>query len=461
MATSGKPVAAETRAIIALFVFALWLPLLASGYKASSSNGFDMAEKRRLAAMPKLDGSISAIKAFPEKFSRYYDDNFGLRDVLIRWHNLAKGVLLGQSPVRNAIIGKQGWLFLADGNILADYQGTHPFKEEELERWRVVLEGKKRWLASQGIQYLFLVAPDKPSVYPEFMPDNIGRIGGGSRLDQLISYLKKYSDIEILDLRPSLREGKGAARVFHKTDTHWNEQGAYIAYREIMNRLSKEGRPFTPRNPNEFTQVEETTDGHDIAGMMGLQNVFKEKNIHLMPKTERCAREVAFRLDNMYAWPKYTPDHAPYARECKTASVRAVFFQDSFGTGLVNFISEHFRRIVYVWDYPNHAVLNSIIQQEHPDIVIEERVERHLKPMLPEMDREFVSSTSWKCNGKVCEVRGSISNRFVSLVNEHGSAVLASITGKTITVKDWNNIKGTVSDNLSSINWSNGAVWER
>lgn len=406
---------AEGIALIVLFVVALWMPILIS-LSASSSGRFNMAEKRKMAEMPKLDGGLSSIKEFPASFSKYYDDNFGFRETLIGWHNHAKGMLLRISPAPNAIIGKQGWLFLGDGNIVADYRATHPFTNEELERWRIVLEGKRNWLAAQGILYLFLVAPDKHSIYPEFIPDHINRVGSETCLDQLVAYLKAHSDVNIMDLRPALREGKGAARVFHKTDTHWNEQGAYIAYTEIMARVSGGAPSLRPKRPDDFRYVKENTEGHDIANMMGLKDVFTEQDIHLFPKRDNCAHEVDFKLDMRYSWPQYSPEHAPYARECENSKLRMVFFQDSFGTALVPFLSEHFRRTVYIWDYPGYAVMNAAIRQEHPDIVIEERVERHLKPMLPDFDIPADLVGKWVSNNNKVEIK-HLSSSSVSLVS--------------------------------------------
>ena len=59
---------------------------------------------------------------------------------------------------------------------------------------------------------------------------------------------------------------------------------------------------------------------------------------------------------------------------------RAVIFRDSFASRLVPFLSEHFSRAVYLWqnDFDAGAVL-----QEHPDVVIQEIVGRHLYNFIP------------------------------------------------------------------------------
>jgi hypothetical protein len=55
-------------------------------------------------------------------------------------------------------------------------------------------------------------------------------------------------------------------------------------------------------------------------------------------------------------------------------------FHDSFGLGIRPFLSEHFRRMVYVGGGPFDAV---IVENENPDVVVEEFVERRLAEEPP------------------------------------------------------------------------------
>jgi hypothetical protein len=59
---------------------------------------------------------------------------------------------------------------------------------------------------------------------------------------------------------------------------------------------------------------------------------------------------------------------------------RAVIFRDSFASRLAPFLSEHFSRVVYLWqnDFDGDVVLD-----EHPDVVIEEITSRHLYVFMP------------------------------------------------------------------------------
>ena len=59
---------------------------------------------------------------------------------------------------------------------------------------------------------------------------------------------------------------------------------------------------------------------------------------------------------------------------------RAVIFRDSFTSRLAPFLSEHFSRAVYLWQNDFDA---DVVSREHPDVVIQEIVGRHLYEFIP------------------------------------------------------------------------------
>jgi hypothetical protein len=59
---------------------------------------------------------------------------------------------------------------------------------------------------------------------------------------------------------------------------------------------------------------------------------------------------------------------------------RAVIFRDSFASQLAPLLSEHFSRAVYLWQNDFDA---QVVEEECPDIVIQEIVGRHLFNFIP------------------------------------------------------------------------------
>ena len=62
---------------------------------------------------------------------------------------------------------------------------------------------------------------------------------------------------------------------------------------------------------------------------------------------------------------------------------RAVMFRDSFAGRLMPYLSEHFSRIVYLWENDFDP---EVVRQEHPQVVIQEYVARHLLVYAPYPD---------------------------------------------------------------------------
>ena len=132
------------------------------------------------------------------------------------------------------ILGKQGWLYYdgepGDHFIDIYYRSVKPFTISELETWRTALEERQRWLAKDGILYLVVLAPNKETIYPEFLPDAVNKMNANTRLDQLVNHLRSNTTIDVLDLRggSSRRKEEGTTIL---SDRHALEQlGAYIAY---------------------------------------------------------------------------------------------------------------------------------------------------------------------------------------------------------------------------------------
>ena len=111
-------------------------------------------------------------REFPRRFERYWNDSFAFRRHLIRWHSLAK-LRLGVSPSPKALLGQDGYLFYAAEQSVDYFRAVKPFTPSELARWRDDLESRRAWLAERGIRYLVVVAPNKETIYPEFMPPEI------------------------------------------------------------------------------------------------------------------------------------------------------------------------------------------------------------------------------------------------------------------------------------------------
>ena len=370
--------AAWERVVIVAFVAVLALPGVGTiaGLDLERVQGENREE---LAGFPGLALDWQALVAFPNGFTRYFEDHFAFRARLVRWQAAARFLALRISPAPTVIRGCDRWLFYADDGAVEDYTVSAPLSAGDLEVWRATLQHTQDWLQSRGVAYLFVIAPDKHVIYSEFMPASIHRLREVSRIDQLVEHLRAYSTVRVLDLRPSLLAASRRERIYHRTDTHWNDRGALVAYQQIMEWFGAEdglkslGMKASPRSA--FDAREVLVPGMDLAGMMGLGDVLTETDLTLSPRRPRVAQVVE----------PLHPD--PYGIEARLVTERsdpqlprAVVFRDSFGSALIPFLSEHFSRAVYLWQYD---VDPGVIALEHPQVVIQEWVGRRLSTLLP------------------------------------------------------------------------------
>ena len=116
-------------------------------------------------------------------------------------------------------------------------------------------------------------------------------------------------------------------------------------------------------------------NGRDLAAIIGLKRVMSEEDLLLAPKQGR--GYVVVEPRGGYA----TAGEGRIVTEIPGSTLpRAVVFRDSFTSVLAPFLSEHFSRVVYLWqnDFDAEEVL-----KEHADVVIEEIVGRHLHNFIP------------------------------------------------------------------------------
>ncbi len=338
-----------------------------------SNKEWSDTEKRVLASFPEAPRDLKTLLQFPEKFEAYYNDHFGFREILINRYHREMRKKFGQPGIPHVIAGKGGWYFYASNLLLDDFRGLVPLTEQQLISWKEDLVRKRDWLAKQGIHYLFLFVPNKQTIYPEYLPDYFQKAKGTTRIEQLMEYLKKERDVEILDLRPGLLNAKSKGQLYQKTDTHWNDYGAFVGYREIMYKLSQwfPKEQFKIDFYFQHTIIERPAG--DLAKMLGLHETIKEMH-PLLKETHFCAQPMELTLE-VENFPKMN-EMEPFMKGCKDANLRALVFRDSFFCGIEPFFSENFQQVVYLWQYYDQKTVERMIDYFHPHLVVEEKVER-------------------------------------------------------------------------------------
>jgi len=302
---------------------------------------------------------------------------FRWRMALIRNFNAFR-LAAGDNIFNEGLVGKDGWLFYTGDYSIHDYQKTGLMGPSRLEYLAGILGSLDEQVTQNGGTMWLVIPPDKNTIYPQYMPDQISVIGEISRLDQLTDYLQKNTDINLLDLRPLFTEVSQSDQIYYKADAHWNCLGAYYGSNELLTQISAlhpevQTHPLTDY---EFGTITDST--LDIAGVMGLS--LQEEAITLMPK---------FSTGSI--------SHAPYdknnamniAVNSQADLPTALVIHDSFYTECLNqFIEPQFSRTISS-HYEKVALSDymKLLEAEQPDVVIVEFAERHIEYFFSLMSR--------------------------------------------------------------------------
>lgn len=351
--------------VVFAFLLAIFLPLLGSIFLPHKE--ISLVEKKKLAAFPEMPDSFIAMGQYAKKLEYYYNDNFGFREKLIFLHNRLK-FALGDSANQKVVLGKNGWLFL-NGTVW-DYRNAFPLQADELEQWALTLQAIHDILETKEIGYIFVIAPNKTTIYGENMPDWMTKVGTESIHDKFVSYMDANTAVNILDLRKSLFEGKEKFRLYNKTDSHWNSYGANIAQFALATSVAGIlGEKVIPKLWEGSKFHVRRGDGMDLANMMGLKTLLNEDRPFINWK--KCAHVLAGNESRNAK--------GIYTTECPDSDARAIVFKDSFFNEMRPFFSEYFGRVTYINNDFSMDELLKFVKEEEPDIIIHEVAERGLR----------------------------------------------------------------------------------
>ncbi|GMO11288.1 MAG: hypothetical protein Ta2A_19490 [Treponemataceae bacterium] len=352
-----------------VFLSIITLPLVFFDRKSVISE----QENRTLATFPDVidDGKLSTnvIKKFPGLLDAYLSDRIGFKNKAIAFTN--KITRAGKLRQGDVILGKNKWLYYVspwDGDNLSDYLKTNLFSQDEISSFIEQIEKRALWCKENGIHFLFVIAPNKHSVYPEYYP--FDRPDGITRTEQIINALPDSLKDTVIFPRDYIisQKAKYPYPFYYEDDTHWNAKGAYFAYEIILPKL-KTAFSNSVLPAIDYDETVSFAPAHgDLIGMLGVKTSGQRTFIALTPKEGL-----------KYRYIKKDGRNGVITENENQALPKALVFRDSFFSALEPFTSNIFSHTEYIWG-PVPAYFNDtdkdFILEYKPDIIIWEMVER-------------------------------------------------------------------------------------
>ena len=292
---------------------------------------------------------------YAEELEQYVSRNFAFRTQAISMFTSFKRNGFASSAVDDVIIGNSGYLYYKD--TAADYMGVNQFTDRELYNIKKTLELMEEYVESKGGEFLFAIAPNKNSLY-DYMPYNYIKSQDSSNAKRLMAVLENVNYVDLFEMFKGKDE-----ELYFKTDTHWNDKGAYYAYEAMQKELGNEYIDFLS---NEY--AEEKSHVGDLTNM-------------LYPNSQPTEYRIKFASKNKFKVLTRTRSYEQAYIEThnEQGENSLLMFRDSFANNLIEYMSNTYEYGVYDKSLPYDMTL---MDKYESNVVIVSIAERNIREYL-------------------------------------------------------------------------------
>ena len=209
---------------IGIFAAAALIPALSFAFSDNTAE-----------ALPSLlteDGSVN--ESFADETESCLSETFPLREKMLSALSAIRCNIFSTGS-DEVVKGRSGYYYYMDE--IDVYTGAVSLSDREVYSAARYLFLIDEYCRSHEIQFLFVPAPDKAQVYPEYLPYYV-RCSEENDTERLFSALDE-AGVAYCRLSDVLHEDEPGYDLYLKTDTHWNGLGAITAFGEIMSSLHR------------------------------------------------------------------------------------------------------------------------------------------------------------------------------------------------------------------------------
>lgn len=344
----------KEKIFITVFFIIICLPSLAMLFYKTDIN----VEKRKVQSFPDLKKEGKVNIDFFDELSNYFSDNFAFRQELIAIDAVIKSKIFKESNNEKVIVGKNGWLFFSE--TLNDYLGRNTLSDRQIFACARVLYLLQENAEQNGRKFVFTVAPNKNALFPEYMPDRYIKVSDVNNYSMLKSELSQQK-VNFIDLHKLFQ--KDGKIVYHKLDTHWNNEGAAMACEWILDNIGKQHYDYS----SEPRRTENNFSG-DLYGMLFPKGnkkddnvIYEKKHSYVYVSKTKNVEDISLKTENLE----------------KDGSI--VMYRDSFGNALIPFLADEFKNGYFTKAIPYNWELADIY---NADSVVIEIAQRHIPSLI-------------------------------------------------------------------------------
>jgi len=284
--------------------------------------GDESKEKRTLAELPKLKTAEGELNInYLSDLGDYFSEHFAFRQQLVTADGRIKTALTATSPNTDVIDGTDGWLYYSE--TVDDYLNINTMNARQISGICHDLRLVNDYCEQNGKTFIFTSVPNKSSLYPEHMPFNYVPADAPDNYDLLSAELAGESFY--LNMKSALADTDSSIPLYHATDTHWNNLGAYAGHCAIMGALGRETCPA-----DNWT-LEPNGRLGDLAAMIYPSEDAKDTQVN-----SDC--EFTYQYQGRFK----SFDDITIDTVCESGEGSLLMYRDSFGEAILPYMAEMF-----------------------------------------------------------------------------------------------------------------------
>ena len=259
--------------ILIIYISLLLMPALFN-FSFSISDMFSHSSSKSNISVPSFPSTLRQLKQWPSKIDDYTVKSFPGRRELI--HIISRELKSYNMSISSKVVfGDNDMLFYkGESDVIDEHRSIRVLSDNQLDIWLKNYLQRKQIIENYDSKLFFFIIPDKHSIYPEYMPDYLSVIDR-PRIAEQLHKLFNENDIDgFLYLQDCLMKHLNDIKLYHRYDTHWTDQGAYIGYLEIMKMIDPE-QQLNWIMPDQVQFIPIKQKG-DLAGMLSIPEMIED-----------------------------------------------------------------------------------------------------------------------------------------------------------------------------------------
>lgn len=351
---------------VSIFLCIIIFPVL---YINKIENKIAPGENRYVSKFPQIfDSKTGKLNnKLNSELESWLNDNIGFRDKFVVLNDVINYNIFRELTNKDVIIGNEEWLYLMYPGNIERIQHKNILTEEEIKNYNIKFGKISSFFRSKGTPFIINVFPYKTDIYPEYLPNYFIETNKKSLIDTMKKNFENQKEFDFFVLDEAIKNYKEKSLIYSKAyDTsHWNNLGAFIGYRELMNGVKKYIPNIKILDFDDFN-IEEINRETFVAGRLFTNEKdydFKLKNGTSVKEDKEFFNKINFSSKD--PWKSYRCFHNKNVNLPK-----AIIVGDSYvWMFMLEYMSESFSQLVFIHQ-ADMSNLTSIYDEIRPDIIV-------------------------------------------------------------------------------------------